>query len=154
MVQCLLSAGFVSEEPVFKLTAIGNMFTCETVSLVPANYTWMSCSSSNDRYEYSQGCSISEGLVTLMYRHTKIQTLSHCSSETDSSCKEIPGAFHSDSDIFCNKSIKSSLSKDPANETLKFCLTNSVGSWCETMSYPLSPQASKGNKLSFTPQYH
>lgn len=54
MVQSLLSTGFVSETPVFNLNENSSTITCETVSLVPANYIWMSCSSSNDRYDYSQ----------------------------------------------------------------------------------------------------
>ncbi|XP_031137920.1 receptor-type tyrosine-protein kinase FLT3 [Sander lucioperca] len=91
-------------------------YTLETVSLVPANYTWKSCSLSN-----SDSC------------------------ETDSSWTEIPGASQTDPDVFCKKTIKSSLSRDLVEgHHLRFCLTNSVGSWCHT-SYLLYLGASKGD---------
>ncbi|XP_041817621.1 receptor-type tyrosine-protein kinase FLT3 isoform X2 [Chelmon rostratus] len=110
----------VVDEPTFKfrINEDNNTLTFETVSLVPANYTWMSCSSSND------------------------------SCETDSSWKEIPGASQTDSDVFCNKTIKSSLRRELVDgHHLRFCLTNSVDSWCQTKFsiYPsLSLQASRG----------
>ncbi|XP_044031609.1 receptor-type tyrosine-protein kinase FLT3 isoform X2 [Siniperca chuatsi] len=104
---------------IFRINDVDNTFTFETVSLVPANYTWMSCSSSID---------------------------SAC--ETDSSWYKIPDASHTDSDVFCNKTIKSSLSMDLVEgQHLRFCLTNSLGSWCQTQYsiYNLpSLQASKG----------
>nr|XP_046226788.1 receptor-type tyrosine-protein kinase FLT3 isoform X2 [Scatophagus argus] len=103
----------------FRVNGENNTFTFETVSLVPANYTWMSCSSSNE---------------------------STC--ETDSSWEEIPGASGTDSDVSCNKTIKSYLSRDLVNgHNLKFCLTNSVGSWCKSqfsIYYPPSLQSSIG----------
>lgn len=87
----------------FRVNEDDNTFTYETVSLVPANYTWLSCSSSND------------------------------SCETESTWKEIPDASQTDSDVFCNKTIKSSLRRDLVDgHHLRFCLTNSVGSWCQT----------------------
>ncbi|CAI5673240.1 unnamed protein product [Oreochromis niloticus] len=83
----------------------------ETASLVPANYTWMFCSKSND------------------------------SCEIDSSWDEVPNASktvsETDSDVSCNKPIKSSVSKDVLKgDQFRFCLTNSVGSWCQT-HYPV-----------------
>ncbi|KAM3593690.1 uncharacterized protein V6R79_019352 [Siganus canaliculatus] len=103
----------------FRVNEVNNTFTFETVSLVPANYTWMSCVSSND------------------------------SCETSSSWREIPDASYTDTDIFCNKTIKSSVSRDLVTEQhLRFCLTNSVGTWCQTQ-YPIylppSLQASRGS---------
>lgn len=41
--------GFVSDAPKFTLRTDDFNIMVETVSLVPANYTWMSCSSANDR---------------------------------------------------------------------------------------------------------
>ncbi|KAL4001037.1 leucine-rich repeat LGI family member 3 [Sarotherodon galilaeus] len=75
----------------------------ETASLLPANYTWMFCSKSND------------------------------SCETDSSWDEVPNASNTvsetDSNFSCNKPIKSSVSKDVVKgDQFRFCLTNSVGS--------------------------
>nr|XP_024654674.1 receptor-type tyrosine-protein kinase FLT3 isoform X1 [Maylandia zebra]XP_024654675.1 receptor-type tyrosine-protein kinase FLT3 isoform X1 [Maylandia zebra]XP_024654676.1 receptor-type tyrosine-protein kinase FLT3 isoform X1 [Maylandia zebra]XP_024654677.1 receptor-type tyrosine-protein kinase FLT3 isoform X1 [Maylandia zebra]XP_024654679.1 receptor-type tyrosine-protein kinase FLT3 isoform X1 [Maylandia zebra] len=91
----------------------------ETVSPVPANYTWMFRSESND------SC-----------------------SESDSSWDEVPNAFQIDSDVSCNKTIKSLVSKDVLKgDQFRFCLTNSVGSWCKThyMIIPPTPQPSIGN---------
>ncbi|XP_039473020.1 receptor-type tyrosine-protein kinase FLT3-like [Oreochromis aureus] len=88
----------------------------ETASLVPANYTWMFCSELND------------------------------SCETDSSWDEVPNASktvsETDSNFSCNKPIKSSVSKDVLKgDQFRFCLTNSVGSWCKThyMIIPPTP---------------
>ncbi|KAM9337200.1 receptor-type tyrosine-protein kinase FLT3-like [Symphorus nematophorus] len=110
----------VVDEPNFKFRSNDdNTFTFETETLVPANYTWMSCPSSND---------------------------SNC--DTDSFWTEIPGAFQTDSAVSCNKTIKSSLSSDLVNgQNLKFCVTNSVGTWCrDKFSIPYQPlyQHSKG----------
>uniref|UniRef100_UPI0037E79CA3 receptor-type tyrosine-protein kinase FLT3 isoform X1 n=2 Tax=Semicossyphus pulcher TaxID=241346 RepID=UPI0037E79CA3 len=88
----------------FKPNVANFSITLEVASLVPANYTWMSCSSSND---------------------------SDC--DMDSSWAEIPLASGRDTDFSCNKTIKSSLHKDLMDgQNLRFCLTNSVGSWCQT----------------------
>ncbi|KAK5849692.1 hypothetical protein PBY51_014006 [Eleginops maclovinus] len=77
--------------------------TFETETLVPANYTWKSCVMSND------------------------------SSETEFNWNEIPEGSHTDSDVSCQKTIRSSLSRSLVNgHCVQFCLTNSVGSWCET----------------------
>ncbi|XP_020500910.2 receptor-type tyrosine-protein kinase FLT3 [Labrus bergylta] len=106
----------VVDRPEFKFnTDIDNdAFTFLTVTLVPANYTWMSCSSAND---------------------------SDCNS--DSSWKKIPSTFGTDSNASCNKTIKSSLSRKLVDgHNLRFCLTNSVGSWCQ-MYYPPSMKASR-----------
>ncbi|XP_056220441.1 receptor-type tyrosine-protein kinase FLT3 [Seriola aureovittata] len=98
----------VVDEPQFilKVNSSDDTLTVETVTLVPANYTWMICSSPDD------------------------------SCGTDSFWKEIPDTFKTDSDVLCNKTIKNSLSRDPAHDHhLKFCLTNSVGFWCSKSIY-------------------
>ncbi|KAI3355261.1 hypothetical protein L3Q82_018115 [Scortum barcoo] len=106
---------------IFRNNEGNNTFTSEGVSLVPANYTWMSCSSLND---------------------------SKCDSE--SSWKEITNTSQTDSDVFCNKTIKSSLRRDLVGGLyVRFCLTNSVGTWCDPqhgiyVQYSSSPQASRG----------
>ncbi|XP_068437954.1 receptor-type tyrosine-protein kinase FLT3 [Clinocottus analis] len=104
----------------FRINEVNNTLTLETASLVPADYTWMVCSLSND---------------------------STC--ETDSSWKEVPGASQTDSDVLCEKTIKSSLSRDlVAGHHLRFCLTNSIGSWCQTqysLNYPSLHAASRGS---------
>ncbi|XP_037613488.1 receptor-type tyrosine-protein kinase FLT3 isoform X1 [Sebastes umbrosus] len=111
----------VVDTPKFKFRINNtNTVTFETASLVPANYTWMSCSLSNDS-----------------------------SCETESSWKEIPDAFQTDSDVLCEKTIKSSLSRNLVDgHRLRFHLTNSVGSWHsrDSICYPLhtTPEASKG----------
>ncbi|XP_068160051.1 receptor-type tyrosine-protein kinase FLT3 isoform X2 [Antennarius striatus] len=95
----------VVDTPKFKFSSSDakNTFTFETVSLVPANYTWLSCAISND------------------------------SCEAESSWKVIPDACQGDSDVLCEKNIQSSLSRDlVVGHHLRFCLTNSVGSWCQT----------------------
>ncbi|XP_076027406.1 receptor-type tyrosine-protein kinase FLT3-like [Genypterus blacodes] len=89
--------------------------TCQTVIPVPANYTWMSCSMSND------------------------------SCQTDSTAwTDIPGTFHIDSDVLCNKVIVSSLSTDLVDgehlKSVKFCQTNSLGTWCTDPMYMRSSQ--------------
>ncbi|XP_047185893.1 receptor-type tyrosine-protein kinase FLT3 [Scophthalmus maximus] len=85
---------------------IDDTLTFKTVSLVPANYTWMMCSSPNG------------------------------SCETDSSWTEIPDTFRTDSSVVCNKTITSSLRREQASRPhLRFCLTNSVGSWCHNTMY-------------------
>ncbi|KAK2859471.1 hypothetical protein Q5P01_004091 [Channa striata] len=91
----------VSGKPTVKILPAEKFFTFEIVSLVPASYKWMSCSSSNNS-----------------------------SCETDSDYDEIPGTFQRDTDVFCKKTIKVSLSKELVNgDNLKIRLTNSVGSW-------------------------
>ncbi|XP_025765852.1 receptor-type tyrosine-protein kinase FLT3 isoform X2 [Oreochromis niloticus] len=81
----------------------------ETFSLLPANYTWMFCSELND------------------------------SCETDSSWDEVPNAFKADS-VSCNKTIKSSVKPDLGDgHHLKFCLTNSLGSWCQSYHIIIPP---------------
>lgn len=103
----------------FRFNNDDNTFTFETETLVPANYTWMSC-------------------------------LSNDSCDSESSWKEIPNDNQTNSDVSCNKKIKSSLSRDLVyGHGLRFCLTNSVGTWCETVNtlyYPRSPEASRGGE--------
>lgn len=42
--------GVLSDQPKLTLRTSDYVITAEALSLVPANYTWMSCSSANDRY--------------------------------------------------------------------------------------------------------
>ncbi|XP_051266112.1 receptor-type tyrosine-protein kinase FLT3 isoform X1 [Dicentrarchus labrax] len=92
------------DTPKFRFWFTYDTFTFETASLVPANYTWKSCSSINDS-----------------------------SCDRDSSWTEIPDAFQTDSDAVCNKTIRSSLRSELVEgDQLRFCLTNSIGTWCET----------------------
>ncbi|KAM6971586.1 receptor-type tyrosine-protein kinase FLT3-like [Tautogolabrus adspersus] len=112
----------VVDPPKFKFTtdADNDTFTFLTATLVPANYTWMFCSTSNN---------------------------SDC--DLASSWKKIPSAFGTDSGASCKKTIKSSLSRELVNgHNLRFCLTNSVGSWCQTQLSiydQLSMKASRGS---------
>ncbi|CAJ1082182.1 receptor-type tyrosine-protein kinase FLT3 isoform X2 [Xyrichtys novacula] len=111
----------VVDPPKFKFSSdeVDNTYTFMTASLVPANYTWMFCSSAND---------------------------SDCDS--DSSWKEILSAFGSDSNVSCSKTIKSSVSQDlVGGHNVRFCLTNLVGSWCQTqlIYQSSSPSASRGD---------
>uniref|UniRef100_A0A7N8XVZ4 receptor protein-tyrosine kinase n=1 Tax=Mastacembelus armatus TaxID=205130 RepID=A0A7N8XVZ4_9TELE len=97
----------VVDTPTFSFKDVDNTFTLETVSAVPANYTWMACSLFND------------------------------SCDSESSWEVIQNGSVADSEFFCNKIIKSSLRRElaPAND-FKFCITNSVGSWCKTFYSP------------------
>lgn len=46
-------AEFVSDKPIFNVSAkLENTFTIETITAVPATYTWMSYFPTNDRYDY------------------------------------------------------------------------------------------------------
>lgn len=97
----------VVDKPKFNFDTADNTFTIETRSLVPANYSWMSCS-------------------------------------TNDSCEAATN--QTDTRVSCDKTIESSLSRHLVDgHQLKFCLTNSAGSWCET--YPVyewpSPQLSR-----------
>ncbi|KAL4001036.1 hypothetical protein ACER0C_006335 [Sarotherodon galilaeus] len=111
----------VVDEPKFNFSfnKDDDTLNLEAVSLVPANYTWMVCSKFND------------------------------SCETDSSWDEVPNAFKADSDVSCNKTIKSSVRPDLGDgHHLKFCLTNSIGSWCQSYHIitPPAVQYSIGNQ--------
>ncbi|XP_034999020.2 receptor-type tyrosine-protein kinase FLT3 [Hippoglossus stenolepis] len=72
----------------------------------------------------------------------------HGSCEADSSWLKIPDTSQTDSDVSCNKTTKTSLRRDLATgQYLRFCLTNSVGSWCtNTIDYPPSYKASTGDR--------
>ncbi|GLD54768.1 receptor-type tyrosine-protein kinase FLT3 [Lates japonicus] len=107
----------VADQPNFGVKHTDNTLSVETVSLVPANYSWMFCSSPND------------------------------SCETESAWKLIPGTSQTDSSVSCSKTIKSSLRREQvAGQHVGFCLTNSVGSWCHNSIYvPPSPQANRGS---------
>ncbi|KAK5877899.1 hypothetical protein CesoFtcFv8_025361 [Champsocephalus esox] len=92
----------VADPPKFRFEDINNTLTFETVALVPANYTWKSCD------------------------------LSNYSCETASNWNDIPEASHTDSDVACQKTIRSSLSRSQVKENyVWFCLTNSLGAWCQ-----------------------
>uniref|UniRef100_G3NFE3 receptor protein-tyrosine kinase n=1 Tax=Gasterosteus aculeatus TaxID=69293 RepID=G3NFE3_GASAC len=71
----------------------------------------------------------------------------HSSCETDSSWTEIEN--DSLSDVACTATIKRSLSRPLVGRNhLKFCVTNSVGSWCNTqysLYHPDQPKASTGS---------
>ncbi|XP_034561869.1 receptor-type tyrosine-protein kinase FLT3 isoform X2 [Notolabrus celidotus] len=110
----------VADPPKFKFSAdeADETFTFKTVSPVPANYTWKCCPSAND---------------------------SDCDS--DSTWKVIESG--SDSNISCSKTLKSSVGQKDCRDGhyLKFCLTNSVGSWCQTqlpIYYSTLVSASRG----------
>ncbi|CAB1454411.1 unnamed protein product [Pleuronectes platessa] len=95
-----------------------NDINLEAVSLVPANYSWMVCPSNGSR------------------------------CEADCSWKKINDTIQTDSDVSCSKTIKTSLRRDQAtDQCVRFCLTNSVGSWCSDSQYNShSPQASTGGR--------
>ncbi|XP_059182503.1 receptor-type tyrosine-protein kinase FLT3 [Centropristis striata] len=116
----------VVDKPACKFRSNNVNVTFETVTLVPANFTWLSCSASNE---------------------------SNC--ETDSSWEKIPGASHTDTDVLCEKTISISLRKDQAaGKHLRFCLTNSVGSWCYpyfSIFDPALVQASTGHQNDSVP---
>ncbi|XP_057680174.1 receptor-type tyrosine-protein kinase FLT3 [Corythoichthys intestinalis] len=111
----------VVDEPKFRLTIDkhNHSTNIQTESAVPANYTWLSCFSPNE------SCS----------------GLSHWT--------EVPESRRTDSDVHCRKTIESSIIMDlPDAHYVKFCLANSVGSWCSLphpVYFPSSPQASKGD---------
>lgn len=76
------------------------------------------------------------------------------SCESDPSWTEIPDASGTDSGVSCKKKIRAVLSRRQANgRYFKFCLTNSVGSWCDTVHVlkqePQLVQASIGGKMGF-----
>ncbi|XP_034024960.1 receptor-type tyrosine-protein kinase FLT3 [Thalassophryne amazonica] len=108
----------VADEPHFQCSFnnIGDDFTCETSSPVPATYYWMSRSSSNNSWN------------------------------ADSNWEMLPKSSQTDFDQSCNKTIKSSLSTKLAASQLKFCLTNSLGSWCSDPMYvrPTEPKPYRG----------
>ncbi|XP_062297514.1 receptor-type tyrosine-protein kinase FLT3 [Scomber scombrus] len=94
----------VIDKPKFNFNKVHNGFTVETWSHVPANYSWMSCST-------------------------------NVSCETDFAWEEIPGTTQTDSEVSCNKTIKSSVSRYKVDgKQFKFCVTTSVGSECK--AYP------------------
>ncbi|XP_073344451.1 receptor-type tyrosine-protein kinase FLT3 [Pagrus major] len=110
----------VVDTPHFKFSPNydNDTFTIETVSLTPATYTWKSCSSAND------------------------------SCDEDSSWEELQGASQTDSDFVCTKTIKSSLSRSRVGgQQVKFCLNNTVGSWCHHPIYHTLPLAIKDGGL-------
>ncbi|KAM4534312.1 receptor-type tyrosine-protein kinase FLT3-like isoform 2-T2 [Odontesthes bonariensis] len=112
----------VVDTPEFKLKLNkDDTVTYETATLVPANFTWMACSSFND------------------------------SCETDSSWEVFLNGHQPGSEDFCNKTITSSVKIElVAGKSMKFCVTNSVGSWCDRqmLSVPSLPQTSKSFQSS------
>ncbi|XP_061777487.1 receptor-type tyrosine-protein kinase FLT3 [Nerophis ophidion] len=103
---------------IFSLDMDNNTIRIKTASAVPANYTWMSCFSANE------------------------------SCDSQSEWKHVPNASQSDSDTRCKKTIESSISTDLFDGgNIKFCLANSVGSWCivkHLVYHPPSLLASRG----------
>lgn len=74
--------------------------------------------------------------------------LSSC--ESDSSWSEIPHASGTDSDVSCKKEVQASLNRRLVNGNhFRFCLTNSLGSWCETLHVYQSQFPSAGRKMYF-----
>nr|XP_057915286.1 receptor-type tyrosine-protein kinase FLT3 isoform X2 [Doryrhamphus excisus] len=110
----------VVDEPKFNFSQDGNDNTLRirTASAVPASSIWMSCFSAN------QSCD----------RH--------------SVWKRILNTSQSDSDERCDKPMESSIGTELFDgHYLKFCLTNSVGSWCterHLVYYTPAPLASRG----------
>ncbi|XP_061876867.1 receptor-type tyrosine-protein kinase FLT3 isoform X1 [Entelurus aequoreus] len=106
----------VVDDPKFRFSLDGdNTIRIKTASAVPANYTWMSCVSANE------------------------------SCDSHSVWKHVPNASQSDSDVRCEKTIESSISTDLFDGGyLKFCLANSVGSWCTVRDLVYDPAASRG----------
>ncbi|KAM4544380.1 receptor-type tyrosine-protein kinase FLT3-like [Fundulus diaphanus] len=91
----------VVETPAPKLSEENGLLIVETVSVLPANSTWMSSSSTTN------------------------------GSETDSSWEVIHQDYHKPSHDFCNKKLVSFLSATQvAGSKFRFCLTNRVGTWC------------------------
>ncbi|XP_036934621.1 receptor-type tyrosine-protein kinase FLT3 [Acanthopagrus latus] len=72
-----------------------------------------------------------------------ILTWKICSNDScneDSSWEEIPEASQTDSEVACSKTIKSSLhTSGVGGGQVRFCLTNSVGSWCHYSIYQPPP---------------
>ncbi|XP_056868686.1 receptor-type tyrosine-protein kinase FLT3 isoform X2 [Takifugu flavidus] len=96
----------VADTPMFTF-GTGIDIMVETSSLVPANYTWMSCVSAND---------------------------SIC--ELDSSWTVIPDTSVTVTDFSCKKEILSSPNRTwVKGHHYRFCLTNSVGSWCKSPQF-------------------
>lgn len=74
--------------------------------------------------------------------------LSSC--ESDSSWSEIPHASGTDSDVSCKKEVQASLNRRLVKGNhFRFCLTNSLGSWCETLHVYQSQFPSAGRKMYF-----
>ncbi|XP_028289690.1 receptor-type tyrosine-protein kinase FLT3 [Gouania willdenowi] len=107
----------IVDKPKFEVNFLGDRINVETTTHVPANYTWLFCSAANH------------------------------SSDTVSEWMKVPNSNQSDTDFLCNKTIKSSIDRNLVNEQkIKFCLTNSVGSWCsDCISVPISSQRSRGD---------
>ncbi|XP_029955806.1 receptor-type tyrosine-protein kinase FLT3 [Salarias fasciatus] len=106
----------VVEEPTFDWSMRNSShIVYETVSLVPANYTWMICPTLNRSEPDSSWNEIPNTFQT----------------DPSHSCKKR-----------IRSSISKSLL---AGSSCKFCLTNAVGSWCSTpLHFEASLQASKG----------
>ncbi|XP_077480496.1 receptor-type tyrosine-protein kinase FLT3-like [Stigmatopora argus] len=130
----------VVDEPIFQLIGRQNdSIGIRTASAVPANYTWMSCFPGNER------C----GLII-----RNVPPFSGSSRPSDRSCwgrstwTEVSETWRADSDQLCPKTIESFVRTDlPDGNYFKFCLVNSVGSWCSP-PYPVhlapSPRGSAG----------
>uniref|UniRef100_A0A672ZKY5 receptor protein-tyrosine kinase n=1 Tax=Sphaeramia orbicularis TaxID=375764 RepID=A0A672ZKY5_9TELE len=120
----------------------------KTVSLVPANYTWMSCSNARCAQSviFQQPCTV----CTSKFKNSHVPVLlSLCSCETESSWEEVPETSQTDAEVSCSKTIKSSLSRHAVyGQQVMFCVTNSVGTWCHqpTVYYPPRLQHSTGNE--------
>ncbi|KAM4606272.1 receptor-type tyrosine-protein kinase FLT3-like isoform 2-T2 [Polymixia lowei] len=109
----------VADEPSFNCHCDedAQAFTCTTTSFVPANLTWKFCSAFNDSSLRSPD----------PWSRLKLKTYSvSCHSGSAAWREDI---FQEDS---CNKTLNSSLNIYLVvhGQPVKFCLTNSAGSWC------------------------
>ncbi|XP_041824245.1 receptor-type tyrosine-protein kinase FLT3 [Melanotaenia boesemani] len=100
-------------KPIFAFTGDQNgNLTCKTASLLPADYKWEFCSTSNNSCKDAH-------------------------SQPGAPWKVLQTGHQPDSDDFCYKEIINSVSQALANETYyRFCVTNLAGSWCSSSYFP------------------
>ncbi|RVE58833.1 hypothetical protein OJAV_G00197880 [Oryzias javanicus] len=107
----------VADKPEFKLEKGNNSLTYEVEIVPPVHFTWTSCNS-ND------------------------------SCKTRTSWHKVADGYEEHPDELCVKKVKSSLKEgEVAGSLVKFCVNNSLGSWCEqtyVMQTAASPHASTG----------
>lgn len=142
--------GFLSDPPKITFRTDGAGVIAEVASLVPANYTWMTCSSANNRFVCHRD---SEGRYPPPQASSQGPSfLSPSGCGSNSSWTEVPDTSGTDSDVSCEKKLQSSFNRPWEEEHhFRFCLTNSVGSWCETLQVlqPQPVQAAASRKTRF-----
>lgn len=86
-------------------------------------------------FSQQQVCLPSDLLAPLFLQISFQGCLSPSTCESEPSWTVIPGASVTDADVSCKKKIQVSLNSGLVNghTHFRFCLTNSVGSWCETL---------------------